>query len=98
MPLCLTNFLSIIRPPSGSLSLKLTGWGVPEPRQSRKHRGFGGALAKGGVFVTKPSIIFVRAAAFALGVVFMAMGIVRGEPTEVMRKAVVVCLECIGIG
>jgi hypothetical protein len=32
------------------------------------------------------------------GVALMAVGIMRGELTEILNKAVVVCLECIGIG
>jgi len=32
------------------------------------------------------------------GVVLMIIGIFRGEPEDIMRKAIVVCLECIGIG
>ncbi len=31
-------------------------------------------------------------------VAFICIGIQRGEATEIMRKAVMVCLECIGIG
>lgn len=32
------------------------------------------------------------------GIVFIAIGIVREEHIEVLRKAVNICLECIGIG
>ena len=32
------------------------------------------------------------------GVCMMAVGIFRGEASEIFRKAVVVCMECIGIG
>jgi len=35
---------------------------------------------------------------FATGVVLMVYGIRRGELQMIMQKAVVVCLECIGIG
>ena len=29
---------------------------------------------------------------------FLAFGIIRGEVAEVLKKAVKICLECIGIG
>lgn len=32
------------------------------------------------------------------GVVFLAVGIWRGEAFEVLQKAIQICLECIGIG
>lgn len=34
----------------------------------------------------------------AVGIVFMIFGIYRGEVDTVLRKAVNICLECIGIG
>ena len=33
-----------------------------------------------------------------LGIAFMILGIYRGEIDVVLRKAVNICLECIGIG
>ena len=33
-----------------------------------------------------------------LGVLFLVIGILRGEDTVVWRKAVNVCMECIGLG
>ncbi len=30
--------------------------------------------------------------------VFIVIGITRGEPVAVMRKAIVMCMECIGLG
>jgi len=32
------------------------------------------------------------------GLIFMVIGAFHGEAMEVMRKAVTICLECIGIG
>lgn len=34
----------------------------------------------------------------AMGILFMVYGIYRGEIDVVLRKAVNICLECIGIG
>jgi len=34
----------------------------------------------------------------ALGVVLAALGIWRGELDVILQKAIIVCLECIGIG
>ena len=33
-----------------------------------------------------------------VGIVFVALGVWRGEIESVLRKAVNICLECIGIG
>ena len=41
---------------------------------------------------------FLSTAILLAGIIFMIAGINRGELDEIMRKAVVVCLECIGIG
>ena len=42
--------------------------------------------------------ILLASALCALGVAFMGLGIWRGEVETVIRKAINVCLECIGIG
>ncbi len=34
----------------------------------------------------------------AIGIIFMAIGFFRGETEVVLRQAVNICLECIGIG
>lgn len=33
-----------------------------------------------------------------IGIVFLFIGIMRGENTAIWRKAVNICLECIGLG
>ncbi len=40
----------------------------------------------------------IAAAVIFAGIVFAAIGIYRGEADVVLRKAVNICLECIGIG
>lgn len=40
----------------------------------------------------------ITACLVAVGIVFIAIGIAREEHLEVLRKAVNICLECIGIG
>lgn len=37
-------------------------------------------------------------ALLVLGVVFLAVGVWRGEAEVVFRKAVNICMECIGLG
>ena len=44
------------------------------------------------------TIQIARAAAIVLGVLFVVVGILRGEPKEILAKAIRICLECIGIG
>lgn len=34
----------------------------------------------------------------AIGAVFMSIGVMRGENAAIWRKAVNICLECIGLG
>jgi hypothetical protein len=41
---------------------------------------------------------FLFAAAFLLGAAFLVFGISRGEVAIVLKKAIYICLECIGIG
>lgn len=40
----------------------------------------------------------IRAAAIAIALVFIVLGISRGENAVVLRKAIRICLECIGLG
>lgn len=40
----------------------------------------------------------IRIAVFVLSVLFIGVGIAKQEHLDVMQKAVMVCLECIGIG
>ena len=47
---------------------------------------------------TQKRSVLMAAGFFALGAVLAALGIWRGEPGDIMRKAIVVCLECIGVG
>lgn len=46
--------------------------------------------------IKKKSIITV--CLIVVAIAFIAIGIVREEHLEVLRKAVNICLECIGIG
>ena len=40
----------------------------------------------------------IRRVLLVVGVVFMCIGVLRGEQAIVLKKAVNICLECIGIG
>lgn len=42
--------------------------------------------------------IIIKVGVLLAGAALCVAGIMRGELTVIMRKAVVVCLECIGIG
>ena len=41
---------------------------------------------------------WIRAAVFAVALAFICIGLANGEADVVLRKAVRVCLECIGVG
>ena len=43
-------------------------------------------------------IHIIRAAAFAVALGFIIIGISRGDAAVVLRKAIRICLECIGVG
>ncbi len=42
--------------------------------------------------------VFFTIILMCAGALMLFAGIVSGEPSSVMRKAVYICLECIGIG
>jgi len=45
------------------------------------------------IFLLSAQVSLLCAGAACLG-----LGIARGEPAQVLQKAILVCLECIGIG
>lgn len=46
----------------------------------------------------KEKLWSIRGIIFVLAVCFITLGVMRGEPVEVWKKAVNICLQCIGIG
>jgi len=40
----------------------------------------------------------IRTAIIVAAILFIAIGIMRGENSEVLQKATNICLQCIGIG
>jgi len=40
----------------------------------------------------------IRIVLLMLGIVVLVLGLFRGEATEIFHKAIIVCMECIGIG
>ena len=41
---------------------------------------------------------YIAMGVIAVGVIFIGLGIMRGENTAIWRKAINICLECIGLG
>ena len=48
--------------------------------------------------MSKKTKNIIAVSIIAVGVAFLCLGIYRGETAVVLRKAVNICLECIGIG
>ena len=46
----------------------------------------------------KNKTVIMQLSLLSLGIILMVMGVYRNELTDIMQKAVVVCLSCIGIG
>jgi len=42
--------------------------------------------------------LILQVAVLAIGITMMVAGLIRGESFDILRKAIIVCLECIGIG
>ena len=48
--------------------------------------------------ISEKKFCILRVTAFAVALIFIAIGIIREEYLVVLKKAVNICLECIGIG
>jgi len=46
----------------------------------------------------KKTLSYLKYALLALGIAFILVGVLREEYLVVLKKAVMICLECIGIG
>lgn len=46
----------------------------------------------------KNKTLILRLSILCVSIAFIGIGILRDEHLEVLRKAVTICLECIGIG
>jgi hypothetical protein len=44
------------------------------------------------------SIRLIRAAVFTAGAAMLVAGLLRGEALQVLKRAIIICLGCIGIG
>lgn len=42
--------------------------------------------------------LVIRIALVAVGAALLVLGFVTGQAQEVLRKAIYICLECVGIG
>ena len=41
---------------------------------------------------------YILAGLFVLAAVLIVIGITQGQPTQVLNKAINICLECVGLG
>lgn len=48
--------------------------------------------------LNKSKIRYLRISTLAISIAFIVIGIIRKEHLEVFKKAINICLECIGIG
>lgn len=48
--------------------------------------------------MTRKQIQITRAAVIAVALAFLVLGVLREEHLIVLKKAVNICLECIGVG
>lgn len=48
--------------------------------------------------MSKKSLWMIRGSIILLSVLCIGFGVIRGEHLEVLKKAVNICLQCIGIG
>ena len=46
----------------------------------------------------KNKIKLARGITLVVGILFIAYGVMRGESDSVLSKAIIICLECVGIG
>lgn len=53
---------------------------------------------RGNVMENKKRAWVIPLVLIAIGIAFLIVGIYNGEAQEILRKATVICLECIGIG
>lgn len=42
--------------------------------------------------------IYVLAGLFVLAVALIVIGVTKGQPVQVLNKAINICLECVGLG
>ena len=57
-----------------------------------------GKYLKNEPFLRPKTIGILAAAVLLAGIAFVAVGVTRGEAAVVLQKAVVICMECIGLG
>lgn len=70
--------------------------GKGTPVKQGKFERYGAVCAR--VWNSDITLWAVRGAVFVLAVVFLVLGIVNGGMGDVLRKAIIICTECIGLG